>query len=590
MFQTLTAPQFDVVKPRRFVLKALRAVDSYKLGHESMYPEGLDQVIANWTPRNDAYFPNPRCLLGEDDGIRPNYFHDGKITFLGTQMYLHKLVVMWEDTFFSKPFDEVFESHNKFIAPFTGGRKASYKALKALHDYGRLPITILALDEGVRVRPGIPTMIVHNTIRGMGWLTNYLETMLSAEIWGPSTAATISGLFRTISQVYGKITGTDPGFLEFQNHDFSPRGMNGIEAGALSGPGHSVYSRGTDNLPAVDKIEQIYHGDETFVAGSVPASEHSVMTMGGRLGELDIIKSIVSITYKEGIVSIVVDGFDYWRVISEYAKILVEEIRARLPDAMGFKKVVFRPDSGNPVKILTGTVYYATPEQEADTSAGSLQRVMHAARQADYSEYNTHVYLHGKYYPIRGEEAPLDVATPAMKGSVQVLAEIFGSEVNAAGYNQLSSDVGLIYGDSITPERAIATFHRLMQRRWCTSAVVLGIGSFTYQYVTRDTLGHAAKATAAVLNNVLISMIKEPATDKSKRSAEGLLQVVIDERGEYALKQNCTTLYAGEMKPRLIDGYIAHDASWAEIVERATSNLDESIDMRFGSVIRTMAA
>ena len=108
---------------------------------------------------------------------------------------------------------------------------------------------------------------------------------------------------------------------------------------------------------------------------------------------------------------------------------------------------------------------------------------------------------------------------------------------------------------------------------------------YTVKFWTTHTITATNMATipSSVATNMIL--IEEPATDKSKRSAEGLLQVVIDEHGEYALKQNCTTLYAGEMKSRLIDGHIVHDVRWSEIVERATTNLDKSINMRFGSII-----
>jgi nicotinamide phosphoribosyltransferase len=56
---------------------------------------------------------------------------------------------------------------------------------------------------------------------------------------------------------------------------------------------------------------------------------------------------------------------------------------------------------------------------------------------------------------------------------------------------------------------------------------VLGIGSFTYQYVTRDTYGFAIKATWARVNGEARELYKDPATDSGvKKSARGMLVIV----------------------------------------------------------------
>jgi nicotinamide phosphoribosyltransferase len=65
--------------------------------------------------------------------------------------------------------------------------------------------------------------------------------------------------------------------------------------------------------------------------------------------------------------------------------------------------------------------------------------------------------------------------------------------------------------------------------------VVFGIGSFTYQYNTRDTFGFAMKATWGQVNGQARDLFKDPVTDNGvKKSARGLLRVEnID--GEFVL-------------------------------------------------------
>jgi nicotinamide phosphoribosyltransferase len=66
----------------------------------------------------------------------------------------------------------------------------------------------------------------------------------------------------------------------------------------------------------------------------------------------------------------------------------------------------------------------------------------------------------------------------------------------------------------------------LASKGFASSNVVLGIGSYTYQYVTRDTLGQAVKATYGEVGGIGRNIFKKPKTDDgTKNSAKGLLRV-----------------------------------------------------------------
>ena len=70
---------------------------------------------------------------------------------------------------------------------------------------------------------------------------------------------------------------------------------------------------------------------------------------------------------------------------------------------------------------------------------------------------------------------------------------------------------------------------RLAEMGFATGNVVFGIGSFTYNMISRDTLGTAMKATAAVVNGKFLELYKDPKTDNGlKKSARGLLRVERD--------------------------------------------------------------
>ena len=219
--------------------------------------------------------------------------------------------------------------------------------IRALHDLGYLPLELRALPEGTQVPIGIPMFVMWNTNPEFFWLTNYLETTLSSIVWGPSTAATLAKRYRRILEHWIGETGGDPDFIDWQGHDFSYRGMYGSEAAMLSGAGHLLSFTGTDTVPAIDFLEDFYNADSDneLVGGSVPATEHSVMCMGTEDGEIETFHRLITDLYPNGIVSIVSDTWDYWKVWTDYLPALHDEIRA------SDGTVTIRPDSGDPVKI-----------------------------------------------------------------------------------------------------------------------------------------------------------------------------------------------------------------------------------------------
>ena len=131
----------------------------------------------------------------------------------------------------------------------------------------------------------------------------------------------------------------------------------------------------------------------------------------------------------------------------------------------------------------------------------------------------------------------------------------------------LDSHVGLIYGDSITLTRAEAILAGLKAKGFASSNVVFGVGSFTYQYVTRDTFGFAVKSTYGEVNGVGREIYKDPKTDNGvKKSARGLLKVTnID--GVYCLVDRQEAIDAADccLRPVFRDGKLLVDDSIAAI-------------------------
>ena len=541
----------------RFKQTALSCIDSYKIGHVSQYPEGITKVYSNFTPRSASHFNVP------------SEYKANRIVWFGLQAFLMEMAEVWQETFFDLSWDEVSEELDMYI-PFCGPNGVKKDHFKQLHDLGYLPLEIKAIAEGTEVPIGVPVLTITNTAPEAFWLVNFMETWMSCAMWQASTSATISRVYRKILEKYADKTGGAKEFIDWQLHDFSARGMGGIHMAAMSGAGHLLSATGTDNLPAVKLINDCYAGKETFVGGSVPATEHSVMCAGGKESEIETFRRLIQ-TYPSGVVSIVSDTWDFWNVVgleNSIAMQLKEEILARTPDAFGLAKVVFRPDSGDPVKIITG---YDLIGEYANEDEYFAAWDCQCARLDKYSA----VKIGDKYFEASAYDPGRATFGPELRyeeviGAVECLAEIFGTTTNTEGFRTLNQRVGLIYGDSITPTRAEEILSRLMKKGYASDNIVFGIGSYTFQYNTRDTFGWAVKSTYVEINGVGQEIFKDPVTDGGmKKSARGLLRVdKVD--GKLVLKDQCTLDEAqgGELNRVYLNGHLIRPQTFENIRNR----------------------
>lgn len=797
-----------------FVTTALDRIDAYKLGHKKMYPEGTTLVYNNFTPRSEKLSP-----------ILP-HMRKHEVVVIGVQRFVKLLKTVWDTTFFNKPCEEVVGEWEEMIQSLAGAAKYNTEHIKALHQLGYLPLEIKAIREGTSVPFGIPVLTIKNTHPDFAWLPGFMEDFVSAELWKPMTTATIAKAYRDLMEKYAEITGGSKEFINWQGHDFSLRGMSGIEDAANTGVGHLLFFTGTDNVPAVKTVRRLYGKD--FLYGSVPASEHSVMCAGGKETEADTFERMLDL-YPESVVSLVSDTWGYWEVLTEIIPALKPKIMARKEDAYGNCKTVLRPDCYSedtsiltskgwklfsqlteddlvaqvtdkneyefvkPLKIVnqqySGEMHHfkdyfgkvdllVTPNHRMVLKQNGEERIVAAEKmgakghnkqamfrsahatgsidfltdierlkiafQADgsfctgtsssirfsfskprkierlrsilhkvgctFKEYNlkdgkvefnikleasefsktfnwvdfenvssgwakdflqelsnwdasvrnegrfkfdttakevidvvelvaiaaghgclisevednrkehflkvytAHImtdctvggqswrhdkeHYHGRVYCVSVPTGKVIVkrnrctmvcgnsgdpvkiicgdpeaaeGSPEQKGSVEVLWETFGGTINDQGYRTLDKHIGLIYGDSITLERCEAILEGLKNKGFASDNIVFGIGSFTYQYLTRDSNGFAMKATYIERNGVPKDIFKEPKTDGgTKKSAKGLLSVV-QENGKLVLKQQCTKEeeQQGMLLPVFRDGDILIDEDFVTVRKRA---------------------
>lgn len=478
-------------------INPLLLTDFYKVGHPFQYPKCTTLVYSNLTPRKSRL-----------DGV-------DEMVFFGLQYFIKEyLVTYFNENFFGRTKEDVLAEYKRRVKTSLGGDLPTYEHIEKLHDLGYLPIEIKALKEGSVVKMKTPVLTIVNTLPDFYWLTNFVESLMSAILWQPSTSATVAREYRKILDKYADETGMPKEFVQWQGHDFSFRGMSSLESAVLSGMGHLLYFTGTDTIPAIDALEHYYNAnaENELIGGSVPATEHSVMCSGAKDGELETFRRLITEVYPNGIVSIVSDTWDLWKVCTEYLAELKEEILAR--DG----KVVIRPDSGDPVDIICGNKNGKTENER--------------------------------------------------KGVIELLWDVFGGTKTDKGYKLLDSHIGAIYGDSITRQRATEICQRLKDKGFA-SQVVFGIGSFTYQYNTRDTFGIAMKATYVEIGNEAREIFKNPITDDgTKKSATGLLSVK-KENNEYILqdKVNWEQEKESELKTVFKDSKLLSDLTLSEIRE-----------------------
>jgi nicotinamide phosphoribosyltransferase len=485
-------------------LNAMLLADFYKLAHREMYPEGMELVYSTWTPRASR--------MKDVD----------QVVVFGNQAFIKEyLVDFFNENFFKQDKNKIVQEYKRIVMNTLGIGNPETQHIEDLHELGYLPLLIRSLPEGTRVPLRTPTMTIQNTDPRFFWLTNYVETLASCNLWQASTSATIAYEYRKILDKAAMETVGTTEFVQFQGHDFSMRGMSSLESAVLSGMGHLLSFTGTDTVPAIQGAEHFYGADvcKELVGTSVPATEHSIQCAYGN--DMEYLERMLSVVHPSGIVSIVSDGYDFWEVIRTVIPALKDKIMARTGGPVG-DKVVIRPDSGDPVKIICG---------DEDAKPGSL-------------EY---------------------------KGAVEALWDIFGGTVSEKGYRVLDSHIGLIYGDAITLNRAKEITSRLKAKGFASTNVVFGIGSYSYQYNTRDTFGYALKSTLCVINGQEKQIFKDPKTDDgTKKSQKGRVAVLPDGKSvNWVDGLSLTDHMAGNMlKPIFENGVVKNVQTFAEIRER----------------------
>ena len=296
--------------------------DAYKYSHHKLYYPGTNKIYSYLESRGGKF---------------------KETVFYGLQYYLKEylegVVITQEDIDEAAEFlPQVFGRNDVFD-------KAKFQYIVDNYN-GKLPVRIKAVPEGTSVPVSNVLMTIESTDPKCFWLTNFLETLLM-QIWYPSTVATLSREIKKVVTQYFDETATEEAKagIDFVLNDFGFRGVSSSESAGLGGSAHLINFLGSDTLIGSVYAKR-YYGAEKAPGLSVPATEHSICTLKGEKGELDIFKHILD-TFPTGIVACVSDSFNIFRACSEYWG---EELKDQILKRDGV--LVIRPDSGDPVQTL----------------------------------------------------------------------------------------------------------------------------------------------------------------------------------------------------------------------------------------------
>lgn len=408
------------------------ASDSYKFTHYNMYPKNTEEVYSYFESREGAKY---------DETV-----------FFGLQ-YLLKEYLCGRVVTHEKIDKAVGRVNAHFGMPLYNIEMWRY--IVDEHD-GHLPIEIKAVPEGMPVPTGNVLMTVRNTDPKCFSLTNYLETILT-HVWSASTVATLSREIKKDLKVYLDKTSDIPEALDFMLHDFGFRGATAFESSGFTGAGHLLNFLGTDNFPAIELLMDYYNSKE-MPAFSVPATEHSIMTAKGREGEEELFEEILD-QYPSGILSVVIDSYNY----ANFIKMAGTKFKDKIINRDG--KLVFRPDSGDPVNVSVEVAGY--------------------------------------------------------------LYEYFPGETNSKGYKTLDSKVGMLWGDGVNQKSIKDILRALKLRDFSSDIIVFGMGGALLQKMNRDTQKFAFKSSYQVRDGQGYDIYKDP-VNGGKQSKKGKLSLIRD--------------------------------------------------------------
>lgn len=447
------------------------------------------------------------------------------VVMMGIQIYLQEYL---DITITTADIDEAEEETasrgDYFDRPF-------WEHIVEVHK-GRVPLHIRAIPEGTVVPVGMPLVRSMSTDPAVLVIASYIETQLQRAIQFPTTVASNA---RSIKSFLADTMERHSGqrFVDYHLHNFGDRSASCYEAAWLAGVSHAVVFSGSDCLMANRYIKHYYHTKKNYLS-SVMATEHSATCSNSdadKRDDFNMALKMVRIWEKmcddyiakgsvgiPPIVSIVIDTYDAYRFVREFIGTRLKATIQEIAAKCPGAKLVMRPDSGDPATM------------------------------------------------------PIEI--------LEILADKFGTTLNAKGMRVLPSYIGVIQGDGIEEDSIRAIVANLDKHNLSLENIVFGMGGkLVHPPKGRDTYSFAMKGSAQQLSEgTWEDLFKDPITDVGKRSLRGRVTTykckqsgkIMAERVELAavnpfLEDMMVDVYK--------DGVIMNLSTFDEVRERANKGL-----------------
>jgi nicotinamide phosphoribosyltransferase len=300
----------------------LLLADAYKYSHYKLYVPGTTKIYSYLESRGGMF----------DETV-----------FYGLQYFLKEY--LQGPAFTQEDIEEAEELLDEVFGRKGVFDRTKFEYILSQHG-GRLPVKIKAVPEGTAVPVKNVLMTIENTDPQCFWLTNFLETLLM-QVWYPSTVSTLSREIRKTVEHYFELTADDTSkpAIDFVLNDFGFRGVSSVESAGLGGSAHLTSFMGSDTVYASSFAKKYYHATKSYGL-SVPATEHSIMTLLGQKGEREIFDHVLN-AYPGGILACVSDSYNIFQAVGE---LWGREFKDRILQRNG--TLVIRPDSGDPQQTL----------------------------------------------------------------------------------------------------------------------------------------------------------------------------------------------------------------------------------------------
>lgn len=311
-------------KPNNLVLLS----DAYKYSHHKLYEDNTTEFYSYLESRGGLF--ETTVFYGLQIFLKQ--FLEG-VAIIKDDIDEAEIVLNSKDGVFGR--DDVFD-------------RSKFDYIVDTHG-GRLPIKIMAVPEGTIVETKNILMSIESTDPKCAWLVNFLETIM-LQIWYPITVATLSReIKKIILKTYSITSDLSKSeidvIIEYALNDFGLRGVSSVQSAQNGGSAHTINFFGSDNLAAQSCISKFYNTDLVYTK-SIPATEHSIMTLRGEHGELEIMERVLD-KYPTGTIACVSDSYNIIRAVNEYWG---DELKDKILNRSG--TLVIRPDSGDIIQTL----------------------------------------------------------------------------------------------------------------------------------------------------------------------------------------------------------------------------------------------